>query len=181
VPPQQAVDVVRLEAPAVPWYAQVSRDQWRAFWAVFLGWVVDAFDFNIMTFILIDIQKSFTVDRALAGLLGTVTLIMRLVGGAAAGTIADKWGRRLPLMLSVLWFSVFAFLSGFSTSYAMLFALRALFGIGMGGEWGVGASLAMEKVPPRIRGLLSGILQQGYAVGNLLAGACYFFLFDKLG
>src|SRR5436189_6138928 len=101
---------------AQPWYRQVSRDQWRAFWAVFLGWIVDAFDFNILTFILIDIEKSFSVDRALAGLLGTVTLIMRLVGGTIAGTLADKWRRKFPLMLSVLWFSLFAFLSGFSTS-----------------------------------------------------------------
>ena len=166
---QQAVDVVRVEAPAVPWYRQVTRDQWRAFWAVFLGWVVDAFDFNILTFILIDIQKSFTVDRALAGLLGTVTLIMRLVGGAAAGTIADKWGRKLPLMLSVLWFSIFAFLSGFSTSYAMLFALRALFGIGMGGEWAAGMPLVLEHWPTRLRGLASGLLLGGWYWGYLLS------------
>jgi len=89
-----------------PWYAQITHDQWRAFWAVFFGWVVDAFDFNILTFILIDIQRSFTVDRALAGALGTVTLIMRLVGGAVAGTIADRYGRKLPLMLSFLAFVV---------------------------------------------------------------------------
>src|ERR1041385_7870595 len=104
-----------------PWYAEVTREQWRAFFAVFLGWIVDAFDFNILTFILIDIEKSFTVDRALAGALGTVTLIMRLIGGTAAGAAADKWGRKPPLMVSVLWFSLFAFLSGFSSSYAMLF------------------------------------------------------------
>src|SRR5262249_19587977 len=133
--------IVVVEASTIPWYAQVSRDQWRAFWAVFLGWVVDAFDFNMLAFILLDIQKSFTVDRALAGALGTVTLIMRLVGAAGAGTLADTYGRKLPLMLSVLWFSLFAFLSGFSTSYAMLFALRALFGIGMGGEWAAGMPL----------------------------------------
>jgi SHS family lactate transporter-like MFS transporter len=174
---QQAVDVVRVEAPAVPWYSEVSRDQWRAFWAVFLGWVVDAFDFNIMTFILIDIQKSFTVDRALAGLLGTVTLIMRLVGGAAAGTIADKWGRRLPLMLSVLWFSIFAFLSGFSTSYTMLFALRALFGIGMGGEWAAGMPLVLEHWPTRLRGLASGLLLGGWYWGYLLSAATFQFVY----
>src|SRR5215468_11326163 len=97
---------------ARPWYTQVTKDQWGAFMAVFLGWVVDAFDFNILAFILIDIQKSFSVDRALAGALGSVTLLMRLVGGAGAGTLADKYGRKLPLMLSVLWFSLFAFLSG---------------------------------------------------------------------
>jgi MFS family permease len=79
-----------------PWYRQISPEQWRAFWATFLGWVVDAFDFNILAFVLIDIQKSFTVDRALAGALGTVTLATRVVGGIAAGTAADKTGRKLP-------------------------------------------------------------------------------------
>src|SRR4030095_3399445 len=108
------------QTAAIPWYRQVTREQWRAFWAVFLGWIVDSFDFNILAFILIDIQRSFTVDRAAVGLLGTVTLMMRLVGGTIAGTASDRWGRKLPLMLSVLWFSIFAFLSGFSTSYAML-------------------------------------------------------------
>ena len=127
-----------------PWYRQISPAQWRAFWATFLGWVVDAFDFNILAFVLIDIQKSFTVDRALADALGTVTLATRVVGGIAAGTAADKVGRKLPLMVSILWFSVFAFISGFSRSYEMLFALRALFGIGMGGEWAAGTPLALS-------------------------------------
>ena len=155
------LDVVPPDMQGLPWYRQVTRDQWRAFWAVFLGWVVDAFDFNVMTFILIDIQKSFTVDRALAGALGTVTLMMRLVGGAAAGTLADKFGRKLPLMLSIVWFSIFACLSGFSTSYAMLFAFRALFGIGMGGEWAAGMPLVLEHWPARLRGLASGLLLGG--------------------
>jgi SHS family lactate transporter-like MFS transporter len=109
-----------------------------------MGWLVDAFDFNILAFVLIDIQKSFTVDRALAGALGTVTLVMRAIGGIVAGTAADKLGRKLPLVISILWFSLFAFLSGFSRSYAMFFALRALFGIGMGGEWAAGTPLALE-------------------------------------
>ena len=104
--------VADADISSLPWYRQVSRDQWRAFWAVFLGWIVDSFDFNILAFIVVDIQKSFTIDRALAGALGTVTLIMRLVGGTLAGTAADKWGRKLPLTLSILWFSLFAFLSG---------------------------------------------------------------------
>ena len=165
------------DAPAVPWYREVNRDQWGAFWAVFLGWVVDAFDFNILTFILIDIQKSFTVDRALAGALGTVTLVMRLVGGSAAGTMADRWGRKLPLMLSVLWFSLFAFLSGFSTSYTMLFAFRALFGIGMGGEWAAGMPLVLEHWPARLRGLASGLLLGGWYWGYLVAAMAFRFLY----
>ena len=160
-----------------PWYRQVTRDQWRAFWAVFLGWIVDSFDFNILAFIVIDIQQSFTVDRALAGALGTVTLIMRLVGGTIAGTMADKWGRKLPLMLSVLWFSLFACLSGFSTSYAMLFALRALFGLGMGGEWAAGMPLVLEHWPPKLRGLASGLMLGGWYWGYLLAAAVFQFIY----
>jgi len=172
-----ATVVAREQVDARPWYQQVTRDQWRAFWAVFLGWVVDSFDFNILGFILIDIRQSFTVDAALAGLLGTVTLIMRLVGGTIAGTAADKWGRKLPLMLSVLWFSLFAFLCGFSTSYAMLFALRALFGLGMGGEWAAGMPLVLEHWPAKLRGLVSGLLLGGWYWGYLLAAIVFQFVY----
>jgi SHS family lactate transporter-like MFS transporter len=159
------------------WFRQVTRDQWRAFWAVFLGWVVDSFDFNILAFIVIDIQRSFTIDRALAGALGTVTLVMRLVGGTIAGTAADRWGRKLPLMLSVIWFSLFAFLSGFSTSYAMLFGLRALFGLGMGGEWAAGMPLVLEHWPTKLRGLASGLMLGGWYWGYLLAAAVFQFIY----
>jgi MFS transporter, SHS family, lactate transporter len=170
-------EAVSLQSPEIPWYAQVTADQWRAFWAVFLGWVVDAFDFTISTFILIDIQNSFGVNRASAGALGTVTLMMRLVGGVASGALADKYGRKLPLMLSVIWFSVFAFLSGFSTSYAMLFGLRALFGIGMGGEWAAGMPLVLEHWPTRLRGLASGLLLGGWYWGYLLAAVAFQFVY----
>jgi SHS family lactate transporter-like MFS transporter len=168
-----------IEAAAVegPWYRQVTSDQWRAFWAVFLGWIVDSFDFNILTFIVLDIQKSFTVDNALAGALGTVTLVMRLIGGTVAGTAADKWGRKGPLMVSVLWFSLFAALSGFSTSYAMLFALRALFGLGMGGEWAAGMPLVLEHWPTKLRGLASGLLLGGWYWGYLFAAAAFQFIY----
>ena len=142
-----------------------------------LGWIVDSFDFNILAFIVIDIQKSFTVDRALAGALGTVTLIMRLVGGTIAGTPADKWGRKLPLTLSVLWFSLFASLSGFSTSYAMLFGMRALFGLGMGGEWAAGMPLVLEHWPAKLRGLASGLMLGGWYWGYLLAAAAFQFIY----
>jgi SHS family lactate transporter-like MFS transporter len=166
-----------VEESALPWYRQVTRDQWRAFWAVFLGWIVDAFDFNILAFILIDIEKSFTVDSALAGALATVTLVMRLVGGTLAGAAADKWGRKIPLMLSVVWFSVFAFLSGFSSSYTMLFALRALFGIGMGGEWAAGMALVFEHWPTRLRGLVSGMMLGGWYWGYLLSAVVFQFVY----
>ncbi|HET7757367.1 MAG TPA: MFS transporter [Steroidobacteraceae bacterium] len=157
-----------------PWpLAQIDRDQWRAFWAVFLGWLVDAFDFNMLAFVLLDIQRSFGVDRALAGALGTVTLAMRLVGSGVAGVLADRWGRKLPLMLSVLWLSLFAALSGFSTSYMVLFALRALFGLGMGGEWAAGMPLVLEHWPARYRGIASGLLQGGWYWGYLLAAIVF--------
>jgi SHS family lactate transporter-like MFS transporter len=155
----------------------VTPGQWRAFWAVFLGWIVDSFDFNILAFIVIDIQQSFTIDRALAGLLGTITLVMRLVGGTIAGTMADKYGRKLPLTLSIIWFSVFAALCGFSTSYAMLFALRALFGLGMGGEWAAGMPLVLEHWPRKLRGLVSGLMLGGWYWGYLLAAAVFQFIY----
>jgi len=164
-------------ASVLPWWREVTRDQWRAFFAVFLGWIVDSFDFNILAFILIDIQNHFTVDKALAGALGTVTLMMRLIGGTIAGAAADRWGRRLPLMLSVLWFSVFAFLSGFSTSYAMLFGLRALFGLGMGGEWAAGMPLVLEHWPTKLRGLASGLMLGGWYWGYLLSAAVFQFVY----
>ena len=167
-------------AIAGPWYRQVTREQWRAFWAVFLGWIVDSFDFNILTFIIIDIRREFSVDAAAAGALGTVTLIMRLVGGSIAGTAADKWGRKLPLTLSILWFSLFAFLSGFSPSYAILFGLRALFGLGMGGEWAAGMPLVFEHWPTRLRGLVSGLMLGGWYWGLLLAAATFHFVYPQL-
>src|SRR5439155_11436317 len=140
------------------WRREVTPGQWRAFLAAYLGWMLDGFDFTILTFLLVDIERSFTVNSALAGALGSVTLMFRLVGGIASGTAADRWGRKFPLMFSILWYSLFAFLGGFSTSYRMLFAIRALFGIGMGGVWAAGMPLAIEHWPPRLRGIVSGML-----------------------
>jgi SHS family lactate transporter-like MFS transporter len=179
----QIATIVEAQAPlhpAGPWYRQVNAMQWRAFWATFLGWALDGFDFTILTFILIDIQNSFTIDRALAGALGTVTLFMRFVGGALAGTAADRWGRRLPLMISILWFSLFAGLSGFSTSYAMLFGFRALFGIGMGGEWAAGMPLVLEHWPARLRGIASGLLQGGWEWGFIMSTLVFNFVYPSL-
>jgi MFS transporter, SHS family, lactate transporter len=139
----------------------------------------DGFDFTVLTFILIDIQKTFAVDAVLAGALGTVTLVMRLVGGVVAGTMADHWGRKLPLMLSILWLSIFAFFSGFSTSYPMLFILRALFGIGMGGVWAAGMPLTLEHWPAHLRGTASGMLQGGFAWGFILAAFAFRFLYPR--
>lgn len=160
---------------ALPWYRQLNREQWTAFTGSYLGWVLDGFDFTMLTFLLVDIQRSFTVDKALAGALGTITLIFRVAGGIGAGTAADKWGRKGPLMFSILWYSIFAFLGGFSTSYGMLFALRALFGIGMGGVWAAGMPLAIEHWPTHLRGTASGLMQGGYSMGFLLSSIVFQF------
>ena len=165
------------QPPTTNAFRALTRDQTRAFLATFLGWMFDGFDFTVLTFILIDIQKTFAIDAVLAGLLGTVTLVMRLVGGVVSGTMADKWGRKLPLMLSILWLSIFAFVSGFSTSYTMLFALRALFGIGMGGVWAAGMPLTLEHWPAHLRGAASGLLQGGFAWGFILAAFAFRFVY----
>ena len=154
--------------------------QRRAFAAAFFGWMLDGFDFTILTFVLADIQRHFSVNSALAGALGTVTLMFRLVGGAAAGTAADRWGRKLPLVLSIMWFSLFTVLSGFSTSYTMLFACRALFGIGMGGEWAAGMPLALEHLPDRLRGAAAGLLQGAWAWGYILSALVFQMLYPVL-
>src|SRR5262245_49901880 len=106
--------------------------------------------------------------------------MFRLVGGAAAGTIADRRGRRLPLILSILWFSLFTLLTGFSTSYAMLFACRALFGVGMGGEWAAGTSLALEHLPDNLRGSAAGLLQGAFAWGYILAAVVFEFVYPHI-
>src|SRR6185503_7337417 len=161
------------ERPPGAWYREVTPAQWKAFIGAYLGWVLDGFDFTIVTFLLVDIQRSFTVDKALAGALGTVTLIFRVAGGIGAGTAADRWGRKGPLMFSILWYSLFSFLGGFSTSYGMLFVIRGLFGIGMGGVWAAGMPLTLEHWPAKLRGTASGMMQSGYSLGFLLSSLVY--------
>jgi MFS transporter, SHS family, lactate transporter len=158
-----------------------APDQNAAVLAGFLGWTLDAFDYFLVVYCLTAIGKEFHRSDAEMALAITVTLVLRPAGAFLFGLMADRYGRRLPLMLDLVFYSVVEVATAFSHSYTSFLILRALFGIGMGGEWGVGASLAMEKVSPRFRGLVSGLLQQGYAVGNLLAALCYFFLFDRLG
>ena len=161
--------------------AASATDHKAAVFAGFLGWTLDAFDYFLVVYCLTAIGRDFHVSDAKMALSLTLTLAFRPVGAFIFGLLADRYGRRLPLMIDLVFYSIVEVLSGLAPNYTTFMILRALFGIGMGGEWGVGASLAMEKVPPRIRGLLSGLLQQGYAAGNLLAGLCFFFLFDRVG
>jgi len=149
--------------------------------AGFLGWTLDAFDFFVVVMTLTAIAKEFGRSDAEVAFSISLTLAFRPVGAFIFGLLADRYGRRLPLMLDLIFYSVVEVLSGLAPSYWSFLVLRALFGIGMGGEWGVGASLVMEKVPPRLRGVFSGLLQQGYAAGYLLAALCYFFVFPRWG
>jgi len=149
--------------------------------AGFLGWTLDAFDFFLVVMTLTAIAQEFhRSDAAIAYSLG-LTLAFRPVGALIFGLLSDRFGRRTPLMINLVFYAVIEVLTGFSRSYGAFLVLRALFGIGMGGEWGVGASLVMEKVPARWRGLVSGFLQQGYALGYLLAAAAYALVFPRWG
>jgi MFS transporter, SHS family, lactate transporter len=158
-----------------------NSDHRPAVVAGFLGWTLDAFDFFVVVMTLTAIAKEFGRSDAEIALSITLTLAFRPVGAFIFGLLADRYGRRLPLMLDLIFYSIVEVLSGLAPSYWSFLVLRALFGIGMGGEWGVGASLVMEKVPPRLRGVFSGLLQQGYAAGYLLAAFCYFFVFPRWG
>src|SRR5258705_3353774 len=149
--------------------------------AGFLGWTLDAFDFFVVVMTLTAIAKEFGRSDAEIAFSITLTLAFRPVGAFIFGLLADRYGRRLPLMLDLIFYSLVEVLSGLAPSYWSFLVLHALFGIGMGGEWGVGASLVMEKVPPKWRGLFSGMLQQGYADGYLLAAFCSFFVFPRWG
>jgi SHS family lactate transporter-like MFS transporter len=149
--------------------------------AGFLGWTLDAFDFFIVVFLFDTLAHQFGVSKKEIVLTTTATLAMRPIGALLFGLLADRYGRRVPLMANVIYFSLIELLCGFSPNYTVFIILRALFGIGMGGEWGVGASLAMEAAPVRWRGVLSGILQSGYSIGFLLAAVAARFLLPHWG
>ena len=142
---------------------------WHAVTAGFLGWTLDAFDFFVVVFLVDVLAERFAVSKSAIVWTITATLAMRPVGAFLFGLLSDRYGRRIPLMINVLFFSAVELACGFAPNYTTFLVLRALFGIGMGGEWGVGASLAMEAAPPRWRGILSGMLQSGYSFGYLLA------------
>jgi SHS family lactate transporter-like MFS transporter len=149
--------------------------------AGFLGWTLDAFDFFVVVFLFDTLAHQFGVSKKEIVLTTTATLAMRPVGALLFGLLADRYGRRIPLMANVIYFSVIELLCGFSPNFTFFLVMRALFGIGMGGEWGVGASLAMEAAPVKLRGILSGILQSGYSIGYLLAAMAARFLLPVWG
>src|SRR5438132_2768688 len=157
--------------------AEERRNQRNAVLAGFLGWTLDAFDFFVLTFVIQDVATAFGKSRPDIALTVGLALITRPIGAVIFGLIADRYGRRLPLMLNVIFYAIISVLCGFAPNYMTFVILRLLFGIGMGGEWGVGASLALESASPRLRGLLSGLLQEGYALGNLLAAVAFRLLY----
>ncbi len=158
------------ENPDNPATAVPTRShEWHAVAASFLGWTLDAFDYFVVIFLFDVLAARFHVSKEDIIFTTTATLAMRPVGAVLFGLLADRYGRRRPLMANVIFFSLIELLCGFAPSYRVFLLLRTLYGIGMGGEWGVGASLAMEAAPGKWRGVLSGILQSGYSIGYLLA------------
>jgi SHS family lactate transporter-like MFS transporter len=176
-----AMESREVESPA-PLESGLSRSAAaHTLTATFLGWTLDAFDFFVLVFALPAIAAEFHKSIADIAFTITATLAMRPLGAVLFGWLADRYGRRRPLMANIIFYSVIEVLSGLAPSYRTFLILRALYGIGMGGEWGVGAALAMEAVGPGSRGFFSGLLQEGYAVGYLLAAAAFFFVFPRFG
>jgi SHS family lactate transporter-like MFS transporter len=168
-------------ASDIPWWKEPTKDQWSAYIAAWLGWTLNAFDFTVFLLIMAPIAKEFDVPLIAVAAVFAGTLWMRLVGATAAGWMADRMGRKAPLMISILWYSLCNFIAGFSPTFAFLFFFRALFGIGMGAEWPAGAALAMESWPARSRGFMSGVLQGSWGLGFALSSLAYGLLFDLIG
>ncbi|MGZ4501814.1 MAG: MFS transporter [Nocardioidaceae bacterium] len=160
---------------------RLTSDQRNAFLAAFLGWTMDAFDYFIVVLVYADIAETFGDSKEKVALLTTVTLMMRPVGALLFGLWADRVGRRVPLIVDVLLYSTVGFLCAFAPNLTVLIVLRLIYGIGMGGEWGLGAALAMEKIPRERRGFFSGFLQEGYSFGYLLAAVAFLLVSDGLG
>lgn len=148
---------------------------------VTLAWIFDAFDYLMLTYIAVDIMKEFDVTAAILGTVTSITVLARLIGGALVGIIADKWGRRIPLITSMIWYGVFQFITGLSPTFSFLYIVRFLFGLGMGSMYSVGVPLLMEMVPRNKRGLASGLLEIGFPAGGILASLLYVSIYSSGG
>jgi len=166
---------------SIPWWKEPTKEQWYAWVAAWLGWTLDAFDFTIFLLIMLPISQEFNVPLTEVTAVFTLTLWMRLVGATASGWLADRMGRKKPLMISIAWYSACNFIAAFSPAFWFLFLFRALLGIGMGAEWPVGAALAMENWPIRSRGFMGGVLQSSWGLGAVLSSAAYGLLYDSIG
>ncbi|HEY8288644.1 MAG TPA: MFS transporter [Acetobacteraceae bacterium] len=165
----------------VPWWKEPTKDQWYAYIAAWLGWTLDAFDFTVFLLLLVAISNEFHASLTLVALVGTLTLWMRLIGAVSSGWMADRLGRKAPLMISILWYSICNFIAGFSPTFVFLLIFRTILGIGMGAEWPAGAALAMETWPARSRGLMSSVLQGSWALGYLISALLYATIFQYIG
>jgi SHS family lactate transporter-like MFS transporter len=161
--------------------APTKADRASGFLAGTIGWTLDAFDFFLVVFCLTAIGREFHKPDTTVSLAIVMTLAFRPLGGFVFGLLADRYGRRLPMIWNLGLCALVQLLSGLAPTFGIFLVSRAMFGMIMGGQWGVGASLAMEKAPVRLRGLLSGILQQGYAAGYLLAALCFWLMFPRFG
>lgn len=150
----------------------------KTFIASFLGWTLDAFDFFLLTFVITRVATSFNKEISEVAFALTLTLACRPIGALLFGWLADRYGRRTPLMVNIAFYSVVELLTAFSPNFTVFLVLRALYGVAMGGEWGLGAAMAMESLPPKRRGFFSGFLQEGYMVGYLVAALAYFLVFN---
>ncbi len=158
-----------------------TSTQWHVVAASYLGWTLDAFDYFILVFVIGDVVKEYATSVTFVALTITVTLAMRPLGAYLFGRLADRFGRQPILMLDVGLYSLFGFATAFAPNLLVFLIIRALFGVAMGGEWGVGASLTMETIPAKARGIVSGMLQSGYPSGYLLASVVYALLYPHIG
>ena len=160
---------------------ELNTDQRHTVLASFLGWTLDAFDYFLLVFVIGEIARDFHTSPTRVTTALLLTLAARPLGALVFGRLADRYGRRPVLMVDVVLYSVLELACAFAPSLSALLVLRFLFGIAMGGEWGIGASLAMEAIPPSARGLVSGLLQSGYPCGYFLGAIAYWLVFDHFG
>jgi SHS family lactate transporter-like MFS transporter len=158
-----------------------TKDQWFAFVAAWLGWTLDAFDFTVFLLIMHPIAQEFGVSMTAVTFVFTITLWMRLLGATAAGWVGDRMGRKKPLMIAILGYSLCNFAAGFSPTFLFLFGARAILGLFMGAEWPAGSALAMETWPQRSRGLMAGVLQGSWGLGFLISFAIYGLFYSSIG
>ena len=167
--------------PHIPWWKEPTRDQWYAYIAAWLGWTLDAFDFTVFLLIMPPIAHEFGVSMTAVTIVFTITLWMRLLGATASGWLGDRLGRRLPLMIAILGYSLCNFAAGLSPTFTFLICARALLGVFMGAEWPAGAALAMETWPQRSRGFMGGVLQGSWGLGFLISFAVYGLFYNMIG
>jgi SHS family lactate transporter-like MFS transporter len=164
-----------------PDISQALRANWRILVAATAGWALDAFDFTMLLFLIPHLREVFNVSLPEMALVVTATGLAKVVGTVAFGAAADRFGRKLPFMIAVIWFSVFCGLSGLAWSYVSFLLLRILFGIGFGGEWSASAPLLMESMPPKARPIAAGVMMAGYELGYFISALCFYAIFPLLG